>query len=129
MMKSMVWQEQGFAYFSFDDKLIENSSLSSMINIPNFKNYLSVCTKCERNKQSFFVLENLAKNLLEVDSSTIFPLFKMDIKTSGMDKNLLEKDDKIIEHDIYIKMPPKKEYHLRIKINEIKKGKPIIVIP
>lgn len=37
--------------------------------------------------------------------------------------------DEMIEHDIYVKMPPRKKYSIKAKITRIRKAEPRIIIP
>jgi hypothetical protein len=37
--------------------------------------------------------------------------------------------EEMIEHDIFVKMPPKKKYTIKAKITRIRKAEPCIVIP
>lgn len=37
--------------------------------------------------------------------------------------------EEMLEHDIFVKMPPKKKYTIKVKITRIRKAEPRIVIP
>lgn len=69
-------------------------------------------------------------SFLEIDRSTVYPIFKSKSETfaSGI---MLEDmfNEEIVEHDVVICMPPKKRYTVEINIQAIRKGEPKVIEP
>ncbi len=91
--------------------------------------------------RQFFVLtrRNLPKKLflyqslptpLEIDSSSVYPYFKVATETH-VSQELTEEDiiGEMLEHDFIVRMSPVKEYTVQARIKSVEKAVPRIVEP
>ena len=96
----------------------------------DFKKFSFIRTKDEKEQPAtHFIQQDISKKLFEVDTSSIFPLFNAITHTISLDKYEISEDIKnLLEYDIIVKMSPKNRYSIQLKINDIKKGEPLIKI-
>jgi len=129
-MRLISWQEEVFCDFPREDVLHANSSINPSPKGMDFDKFSFICSKYSDIRLSGFIpFIDILKNILEIDTSTIFPQFTVDTHTLSLEKNEFEKKRKVIEYDFFVKLPPKQDYSVLLEIKEIKKGEPIIVIP
>lgn len=80
---------------------------------------------------SFFSLIEKFRAVLEVDSSSVLPQFELRSETLLTSESPLEAGipEDVLEYDIFVKMPPIKEYSVTAKIVSREKARPMRVDP
>ncbi len=75
----------------------------------------------------FTIIFELIQDLFEIDLSSVNPNFEP-LTSSSLLKKFLKEDDLSfdLEFDDYLRMPPIREYELKVKISKIEKAKPKI---
>jgi len=80
-------------------------------------------------RQDFYYLRGVMP-LFEIDISSVYPHLELTSETY-VTEDLTEEEIayKMLDHDFIIKMPPKKEYTIRVKVRSIEKATPRIIKP
>lgn len=80
------------------------------------------------SKEPFFY-RNLLQ-LFEIDLSSAYPHFEVKSKASSIEEAVEEIiPEEMLEFDVFVRMPPVKEYTIRVKIKSVEKAIPHIVEP
>jgi len=66
---------------------------------------------------------------LEIDRSSVWPRFEKDIVTSPVKIIKEVEPEEMLEYDVVVRIPPKRTYAIQMRVEDIKKGEPIIVEP
>jgi len=69
------------------------------------------------------------ENIPEVDVSPIPPRFKTDIATHSAQTTEKVASEELLEYDVVVRIPPKRSYTIQMRVENIEKGKPVIVEP
>jgi len=120
-MQDIAYQDYPIQYFSSSSAALEE------INIMDVRDNLLSIWMRKRPKELFY---HSLIPLLEIDLSSIRPHFEIKNETS-LSEGMLEMavSEDMLEFDIVVRMPPKKEWSARLKVKSVEKATPHIVDP
>ena len=72
----------------------------------------------------------VALSLFDTDLSSVYPSFQVSSETTSMLSHLDDDElKKILEYDVFVPMPPRREYAIDMRIASIARAKPMSVDP
>jgi len=120
-MQDIAYQDYPIQYFSSSSAGIEE------IDIMDIRDSLLSTWMRKRPKELFY---HSLIPLLEIDFSSIRPRFEIKNETSLIEGILeMAVPEDMLEFDIVVRMPPKKEWSARLRVKSVEKATPHIVEP
>jgi len=125
-MYLLIMQDTAYSNYPFQHFSI-SSLYEEKIDIMNLRDSLLSTWMRKLPKELFY--HNLIP-MLEIDLSSIRPHFEIKNETSLIEGILeMAVPEDMLEFDIIIRMPPKKEWSARLRVKSVEKATPRIVEP